>query len=155
MSIKNFRLFLNQFDIIFFISLHLLNTQLRLIIFLFWTNRLHSIIVFIITFSFLNWFCFFLLLNYSLFIWLIEIFGISIIIIIQLDSLFSRFWFCRLWLVLMINYLSLIFNLLIYLRYFPWMICWYRIAIYFFLRTSISAFCFNTLIFLSRIFIRS
>ena len=154
MSIKNFRLFLNHFNIIFFVSLYLLNTQLRLIILLFWTNRLHCIFIFKITFSFLSYFWFFLFLNYPLFIWLIKIFRISIIMIILLDSLLSRFWFSRLWLILMIYYWTLIFILLISFRYFPWMIWWYWITIYFFLRTTVPAICLNTLIILTRIFIR-
>lgn len=154
MSIKNFRLFLNHFNIIFFVSLYLLNTQLRLIILLLWTNRLHCIFIFKITFSFLSYFWFFLFLNYPLFIWLIKILRISIIMIILLDSLLSRFWFSRLWLILMIYYWTLIFILLISFRYFPWMIWWYWITIYFFLRTTIPAICLNTLIILTRIFIR-
>lgn len=89
MSIKNFRLFLNHFNVIFFISLDLLYTQLRLVIFLLWTNRLNCIFIFVITFSFLTCFWFVLFLNYPLFIWLIKIFCISIIMIILLDSLLS------------------------------------------------------------------
>ena len=151
MSIKNFRLFLNHFNIIFFISLYLFNTQLRLTILLFWANRLDSIIIFIIAFSSLRYFWFILFWNNPLFIWLIKIFGISIIMIILLHSLFSWFWFCWLRLVLVIYYLVFI----IYLWYFSWMISSYLITIYFFLRTFIPTISFNTLIILSRIFIWS